>query len=251
MVAFFEDHLPRVATGITTNTQFTLERLSRLGYPAGRIVYVPNGIDRERFAGIAGSEVEALRCELGLGGRKVVLYVGSLSLASHAVDLLLAGFARVRQTEPQSCLLLVGGGEDFEALQSRAGELGLGDSVLFVGRVPAHVVPVYYGLAQVTVDPIYDDPAARARFPLKAVESLALGIPVVTGNVGDRPMLLSRGGGLLVRPGDATALAEGILAILGDDSLRTSLSEQALQVREQYYWDRLVKDFVRVYKVGP
>jgi glycosyltransferase involved in cell wall biosynthesis len=250
MVGFFEDHLPRIATGVTTNTRFTQERLMKLGYPSERIVYVPNGIDRDRFAGVEGSEVEALRRELGLGSRKVVLYVGSLSLASHAVDLLLEAFVGVQQVEPQSCLLLVGGGEDYERLQARAGELGLGDSVRFTGRVPAHLVPAYYGLAQLTVDPVHDDPAARARFPLKLVESLGLGIPVVTGQVGDRPALLSSGGGLLVRPGDAAALAEGILAILGDTSLHTRLSEQALQMRERYYWDRLAQDFARVYQVG-
>jgi glycosyltransferase involved in cell wall biosynthesis len=250
MVASFEDHLPRVAAGVTTNTRFTLERLSGLGYPTDRVVYVPNGIDRDRFGGVDGAAVETLGCELGLG-RKVVLYVGSLSLASHAVDLLLEAFAHVRHAEPQSRLLLVGGGEDYGRLQAQAGELGLGDSVRFVGRVPAHAVPTYYGLAQVTVDPVYDDLAAQARFPLKLVESLGLGIPVVTGRVGDRPSLLSSGGGLLVRPGDAAALAEGILAILGDGALRAHLSEQALQLRERYYWDQLVHDWARVYRVCP
>jgi glycosyltransferase involved in cell wall biosynthesis len=251
VVTCFEERLPRMAAGVTVNTRFTFERLVGLGYPADRIVYVPNGVDRDRFSSVDQHSVYSLCSQLGLVDRKIVLYVGSMSLASHAVDLLLHSFAIVRRTRPQTTLLLVGGGEDYGLLQSRAESLGLGESVRFVGRVPPDVVPIYYRLAEVTVDPAYDDPGARARFPLKLVESLASGIPVVTGHVGDRPMLLSRGGGLLVRPGDAAALAEGILAILGDDSLRTSLSEQALQVREQYYWDRLVQDWVQVYECHP
>jgi len=136
-------------------------------------------------------------------------------------------------------------------LQDAAQRLGLGPSAQFVGRVPADAVPVYYSLAQVTVDPVHDDPGAQARFPLKLVESLALGVPVVTGHVGDRPTLLSKGGGLLVSPGSSAALAEGIVAILKDEPLRARLSAQALGVRERYYWDRLVRDFVQVYESHP
>jgi glycosyltransferase involved in cell wall biosynthesis len=247
-VAFFEDHLPSIAAGITVNTNFTFERLRELNYPDERIFYVPNGVERNRFAGVQSAAVEKLRRQLGLVGRKVVLYVGSLSLASHAVDLLLEAFVTVHSAEPHAVFLLVGGGEDLKVLQRQAEALGLGDEVRFVGRVSPDTVPLYYLLAEASVDPVYDDPTARARSPLKVVESIASGTPVVTGDVGDRAALLARGGGLLVSPGDPLALAEGMLSILRDRSLYVRLSEEALSVREQYYWDRLVQDFVQVYQ---
>lgn len=250
VVAFFEDRLPAIASGTTVNTRFTLERLKGLGYPTERIVYVPNGVDRHRFSKINDAAVEALRRQLGLVGRKVVLYVGSLSLASHAVDLLLEAFAIVRRAERRAVMLLVGGGEDYVTLQSQAQALGLGDGVRFVGRVSPASVPLYYLLADVTVDPVHNDPAEQARSPLKIVESLALGIPVVTGDVGDRSVMLARGGGLLVSPGDSTALAEGLTAILQDEALHARLSSEARESRGQYYWDKLVQEFVRVYDVG-
>jgi len=250
VVAFFEDRLPAIASGITVNTRFTFERLKGLGYPTERIVYVPNGVDRHRFSKINDAAVGALHQQLDLAGRKVVLYVGSLSLASHAVDLLLEAFAVVQHAEPQAVLLLVGGGEDYKALQLQAETLGLGESVRFVGRVPPARVPLYYLLADATVDPVHDDPAGQARSPLKIVESMASGVPVVTGDVGDRSVVLAHGGGLLVSPGDSTALAEGLITILKDKALHAHLSAEAREVQKQYYWDRLVQDFVRVYDVG-
>jgi glycosyltransferase involved in cell wall biosynthesis len=53
--------------------------------------------------------------------------------------------------------------------------------------------------------------------------------------------------GLLVEPGDAQALAEGILTILEDSDLAHAMQEAALSLRERYYWDVLVRDFVKVY----
>lgn len=247
IVALFENRLPAIAAGITVNTHFTLERLKRSGYPIERIVYVPNGVDRRRFSGVDDATVDMLRRKLGLVDRKVVLYVGSLSLASHAVDLLLEAFAIVQQAEPRAVLLLVGGGEDYETLQRRAAALGLNDDARFVGRVPPDRVPYYYLLADVSVDPVHDGPAGQARSPLKVVESLASGTPVVTGDVGERSVQLACGGGLLVSAGDPGALARALVTVLKDSALSTRLSAETLAVRERYYWDRLVHDFVSVY----
>ena len=126
-------------------------------------------------------------------------------------------------------------------------------------------VPYYLAMADVSADPVHDDLTARARSPLKVFESFAVGTPVVTGDVGDRRDILGAplqspptlGGkrcdgeaGVLVEAGDAQALAEGILAILKDSDLAHAAREAALRLRERYYWDVLVREFVRVYKVS-
>jgi glycosyltransferase involved in cell wall biosynthesis len=247
VVSFFEDQLPKIVAGITVNTHFIIERLDRLGYSAKRIVYVPNGVDRQRFCGVEEISKEVLRRKIGLEGQKIVVYVGSLSLVNHAVDLLLEAFAIVQRSEPNAKLLLVGGGEDYKALQYQARILGLEGKVWFIGRVSPEVVPFFYRLADVSVDPVRGDLAEMARFPLKLVESIAVGTPVITGDLGDRRLIVRNGGGLLVVPGDPTSLAEAIKAVLSDSVLRLRLSAEALAIREQYYWDRLVYKFLKVY----
>jgi len=241
---------------MTVNTRFTQERNVALGFPAERIVYVPNGVDRERFANVDSGKVQRLRRELVLDNKKVVAYVGSMSLVNHPVDLLLEAFAIVRRRCSDAVLILVGGGQDYDFLRRRAEELGLGEFAIFVGRVKPEAVPYYLAMADVSTDPVYDDVVARARCPLKLFESMALGVPVVTGDVGDRrnilgdgePFVLAQGrAGLLVKAGDAQALAEGILAILEDGDLAHAAREAALRLREKYYWDVLVQEFVKVY----
>lgn len=245
-VAFFEDWLPKVADGITTNTHFMLERLK--GATHSPLVYVPNGVDRERFADKGPESIALLRRRLHLEEKKVVLYIGSLSLVSHAVDLLLDAFSMVYHYDSRAFLLVVGGGEDYALLQQQTEILGIKEAVLFVGRVPPSEVPAYYRLAMVSVDAARDSLAERARAPLKVVESLVAGTPVVTGAVGDRCIQLAAGGGLLVSPDDPGALASALLTVLQDNALHHRLSEEALVIGETYYWDRLVHDFVHVYQ---
>ena len=251
VVALFEDNLPRFVSGMTVNTRFTQERNVALGFPAERIVYVPNGVDRERFAQVDPARVQALRRELGLDNKKVIAYVGSMSLVNHPVDLLLEAFAIVRRRRSDAVLILAGGGQDYDFLRRRAEELGLGEAAIFVGRVKPEAVPYYLAMADVSADPVHDDLTARARSPLKVFESFAVGTPVVTGDVGDRRDILGDGeAGMLVEAGDAQALAEGILAILEDSDLAHAAREAALRLREGYYWDVLVQEFVRVYRDG-
>lgn len=245
-VAFFENTLPKIVKGITVNTHFMMERLTHLGCRKERIIYVPNGVDRARFSVVEDIDNSEMRSRLGLKGWKVVIYVGSLSLASHAADLLLESFALVQRAERRALLMLVGGGEDYDRLRRQAQMLGL-RRVHFIGRISSDEVPLFYRLADVSVDPVRGTLAEYGRCPLKIVESLAAGTPVITGDVGDRATILSQGGGLLVLPGDPVALAEAIVRVLQDEALHSRLSAEALAIRERFYWDRLVHDFIRVY----
>jgi phosphatidylinositol alpha-mannosyltransferase len=109
-----------------------------------------------------------------------------------------------------------------------------------------------YLAADLLVDPVEDDDIARSRSPLKVLESLACGVPVVTGAVGDRPAMLaadapSGPAGLLVAPGSAPALAEGLLDLLTDSAARQRLASAAPTAVERYRWDRLAGHFAGVY----
>ncbi len=249
LAVWFEDGLPRLAAGVTTNTHFNEARYRQLGVEPDRIAYLPNGVDRERFVPPPSDQVERLRIRWELVGNRVIGYIGTLGLKTHALDLLIEAFARLRIDHPDVVLLLVGGGEDYDLLHREVDRRGLQRWIRFVGRVPPYETPAYYALADVMVDPVHPDLVARARSPLKIVEAMALGVPVVTGDVGDRREMLADGkAGLLVTPGDAQALAEGLARVLDDPDLARTMREAALVQREQFYWDRLVDRIVQLYE---
>ena len=250
VVQGWEDRLPKIVRGVTVNTTFLRERCQRLGVSRERVRVIPNGFDPDRFLPVTPDEREAVRRRWKLEGQRVVLYLGSLSLSNHPIGLLLDAFARVRHSLSAARLLLVGGGEDYDRLAQAICKRELDQAVVMTGRIDPAQVPAVYAASEVVVDPVYDDEVAQARSPLKIVESLACGVPVVTGDVGDRAQMLADGrAGVLVRPGDAGAMADGILRVLTDPGYRQRLASGALETRSRFRWDNLVREFMSIYEV--
>lgn len=248
VVRYFEDSIVKLADGLTVNTHFLQERYCSLGFSAKKIQIVPNGVERSRFADCSTKANLYQKWDLDPNA-PIILYVGTLGLLSHPVDLLLKAFVKVRTDIPQAQLLLVGSGEDYNNLRQMAQELGIASKTIFTGRILPEEIPSYLQLGTVSIDPVHNDLIAKARSPLKIVESLAMGIPVITGDVGDRrAMLQNETLGITVNPGDADSLANGILALLKNPVRQSAMAHAALQLREQWFWDNLVTDFVKIYE---
>lgn len=249
IVAAFERRVPRHVHAVTTNTQYMLQKLAAWGVPEERILYLPNGLDQERFKQPGNEQISELRNQLELQGRTIVGYLGSLSLANHAVDLLLQAFAQIYPLIPDVRLLVVGTGEDMDALQAQARALGIDHAVHWVGSVPPDQAPAYYHLFDASVDPVYDNDAARGRSPLKLFESWACQAPFITSDVGDRKHLLGTPpAGLLAIPGNADSLAENSLLILRDPGLANELRLRGLERVQNYTWDRLAVQLAAFYQ---
>lgn len=242
--AFWQALLPRLASGVTVNTRFLQHRLAAAD--ARGPAYVPNGVDRQRFRRPEEPVLRALRGALGLEGRRVIGYAGSLALHNHPVDLLLDAFAMLAGERDDLDLLLIGGGEDLPELRRRAAVRGWRNRVHFTGRVAPRAVAALLSLAEVSVDPVRDDDVARARSPLKIVESLALGVPVVTGDVGDRREVVGAAG-MTTTPGDAPALARTLERMLDDRVAREAAAAAAPEQASRYGWSRLADDWLAAY----
>ncbi len=248
IVSWWEDRLPVWARGVTVNTRYLWERCQRLGVTPERLRYVPNGIRAAQLVPPSTDEVRVLRQELALDDAPVVLYFGTMSNVAHGVSLLIEAFALVLRDLPQARLLMVGDGDDRVALQTQAKRLGIHGSLCWTGRVPAAQIRMYLALAHCSVDPVFDSPGARGRSPLKIVESLAQGVPVVTGAVGDRSAIVTQEAGIVVAPGDSRALADGILRLLNDSQLRMKLATGARVRAESLCWRHLALTWLSLYE---
>jgi glycosyltransferase involved in cell wall biosynthesis len=249
VVSRFENKMPYTADLVTSNTITSLKKLKALGIPEVRLIHIPNGVDRDRFAPPELEKVEKLRESLGLVNKKVILFIGTISLPSHPIDILVNAFSMVEKLIPDSRLLLVGGGEDIQTLKDLARKLGIEQKVIFSGRIQSQLVPLYYHIGNVSVDPVRDDLAAQSRSPLKMFESWASGIPFITSDVGDRSMIAGNPpAALLTPPNDPIALAEGISHLLTSSGEADRLANLGLKQVDQYYWDQIARKSEWIYR---
>lgn len=79
--------------------------------------------------------------------------------------------------------------------------------------------------------------------------AFAFGKPVIATNLGDFPNLIEDGKeGIIIPPGDEIALAEEVIRLLRNETLRESMSQNALKKAEQHSWDKIAKEHVKIYE---
>jgi len=174
------------------------ETLAGYGVPRDRMVPLPEGVDTSTDPESLNAEAQRLRPELGLEGKKVLIYVGTMN-RFRQLDFLLEVFREVLRQHPNAHLLMVGGGkrqDDLVFLKKKAKELGIVDHVTFTGFVPRERVPVYIRASDVGLSPFSPNPVLINNSPIKPLEYLALEIPVVGSDIPDQKKVIgeSRGG---------------------------------------------------------
>ena len=102
------------------------------------------------------------------------------------------------------------GSEDYEQfLRTKVTELGLTDRVRFLGHVDKSSVFTRW-------DAMLSPSTSPEAGPLGVLEAMASGVPVIATNHGGSADYLRDGRGLLVAPGDSSALAHGIRHLTSD-----------------------------------
>jgi glycosyltransferase involved in cell wall biosynthesis len=191
------------------------------GVSEHRIAVLPHGVDTARFRPVDRGERAAVRERLSLPSGILALYSGRL-LRGKGLETLLDAVAAVAAELPQLRLVLVGSGEGQALsvegdLRRRARESGLGDRVVFAGRVER--VEDYVAAADFFVFP-----SVFEALGIALVEAAAGGLPALASRTGGIVDVVEDGrSGLLVEPGDAAALARGILALARDASRRAEM----------------------------
>jgi hypothetical protein len=158
-------------------------------------------------------------------------------------DVALTAFSRVRSLSPtlDARLQLAGAGPEEGPLRARARERGIDGDVEFLGSVAD--VPALLAKCSFTVLPSLSE-----GMPNAVLESLAHGRAVVASAVGGVPEILGRGGGVLVPPGNADALADAMRTLLSDPALAARLgAEGRTLVRDRFGIDRMVDESLRLY----
>lgn len=193
-----------------------------------KIVTIHNGVDPDRFE-VQDHDREALRQVLGLKkGQPIVGTVGRLSHEKGHRRLLQAA-ARIQETLPTARFLIVGDGPLRGSLEMMAEEMGISESVHFMGF--RKDVPVLLSVMDVFVLSSLEE-----AFSIAVLEAMAAGKPVIASNVGGMSEAVTEGEtGHLVDSEDWQTMAELVVQLLEDGARFKDMSRKGKQLVREHY----------------
>jgi glycosyltransferase involved in cell wall biosynthesis len=204
---------------------------------AAHVHVLPNGADLSRYR--AGGDGAALRARLGIGAAPVIGFIGSFK-PWHGVDFLFDVFAALARGRPDARLIAVGDGPDLAALRARAELPDCAGRIILPGRVPHDDIADWLAVMDVTVAP-YHDQQDFYFSPLKIVESLAAGRPVVAPGIGQIASLIApEVTGILYPPGDAAACEAALHTLIDQPARRLRMGEAARRAAAVWDWTAVV-----------
>ena len=213
--------------------------VDRLGIAPERISIAYNAAG-EQYRPRPAAEVAAWRAAKGVP-EQFLLYLGTLEPRKNIPNLLRA-YAKVRAEIGMPLLIGGGKGWNFAEIFATHEELGLGDSVRFLGYVPGEELPLWYNAATLFVYP-----SRYEGFGIPPLEAMASGTPVLTTNATSIPEVVGDAA-IQVDPDDVDGMAAQLRLLAGDADLRADLGERGLRRAASFSWASLAKNTLEVYR---
>lgn len=206
--------------------------------PAGEgIKVIPFGVDSEVFVPIADNATEK-------SGGFCIGFVKTLS-EKYGPDVLIRAMAKVFKTVPMAKLIMAGCGEMKVQLEQLAAYLGIADKIKLVGFIEHSQLPQLLQMFDIFVNPT----VCHESFGANVLEASSCSVPVVASNVGGVPEVCIDGRtGILVEPNSPQALAEAIIKLTKDTTLRKKMGREGRKmVAEKYNWHDNVREKIKLF----
>ncbi len=196
-----------------------------------------SGVCLEHFEPEGGS----MRLELGLDNKRVLLYHGTLSPNRGLQDAIRA-VASLKDRYPDLVFLIVGDGKGKAELEALASDMAISERVIFTGKVPYADVPKYVRTADVAILPFPDIVWWRVSSPIKLMEYLAMGIPIVATDIPAHRWVSDQTGGVELA---IDSLPENLAVAIANLIEKGSAPVARPMLEEIISWKRQARSLVR------
>ncbi|WP_309133846.1 glycosyltransferase family 4 protein [Cellulomonas sp.] len=242
-----ESELAAAADHVVTLGETVRRELVARGVDPARITVVPNAVP-QGLLDVHVSSTEA-RARLGLPGEG--FWVGTVSslVDYEGIETLVEAVAHLRRRGTDVRCAVVGDGTARPAITRRVAELGLEEHVVLPGRVSPDAATGWHLALDAFVVPRRDTAVTRTVVPLKPMQAMALGRPVVASDLPALAEIVDEpGAGLLAAPDDAEALADAIGRLVEDRALGERLGAAGREFAATRTWAAAGAAYRRLYE---
>ena len=243
----FEKLIPKVVDTVSVSSKYITNLCIKTGVDSGNIFFAPVGADL-KITENDSDYTKKMRKKYNVSNN-FVLYVGQLHGGQYA-ELFVKAVHIIIESGFDATFMVVGDGYRLSELKRLAVRLNIESRCIFTGAVNHDVVLEYIAAADICVACFEDNDITRCKSPLKIVEYLACGKPIVVSNVGEVRNMVG-GVGVLVKPGSSKSLADGIMNLLKNDKLRENLRGWGKErIKRKYNWAVTADNILNAYKKG-
>jgi sugar transferase (PEP-CTERM/EpsH1 system associated) len=235
-----KSQLGRRVDRLVTVSRAIADEWAGYGVPEEKILWIPNGVDVERFR--PRDDKRLHRRNFGLPEDGLLLGTVSRLDPIKNYEVLLAAFARLAQEFPGCHLAFLGDGPSEQTLRAQAHSLGLADRIYWLGRRPdpENFLPAL---------DVFALPSKSEGMSNVVLEAMASGLPVVAADLpAHREVFEPDREGILVSPCTADALAQSLAGLMKNPEQRQALGRAARhKVLARFNLTRMISDYERLY----
>ena len=198
---------------------------------------IPNGIATGHFS------TDTPPIEEFIDGKLNILFVGRLEKRK-GLDYLLEAYKKIKPQIPDSRLIVVGPGIRLRKKYERRVRRDNLQDVVFIGYAPYRDLPRYYKTADIVCCPA----TGWESFGIVLLEAMAVGKPIVASDIQGYASVVTHGAdGLLVPPKNAEKLAQALISLMTDESLRQQMGDKGRLKALEYDWEHVAQRVMDYY----
>ncbi len=229
---------------ITVNTEATKnELLGRFPECKPKIKIIPMGVNSDFFKKLK------IKKPIKYSKNKLLLFVGRLS-DQKGLQYLIDAMPGIVKEEASAKLLIIGEGPYKAELEKQINKSKVNDYIEFLGSLPSSEIVKYHNYADVFILPSLANKTGTEALGLALMEAMSSGCAVIGTDIGGIPSLIKNShNGILVPQKDSKELAKAVIMLLRNRKKAETIGKNASNfIRRNYSWDKVGKEFIKIYE---
>lgn len=211
-----------------------------------KINIVYNGVDIKKFRNVE-KNMDIIK-KYNLENNIVLGYIGSV-IKLEGLRFLIEAFSIIKQQKNNVKLLIVGNGSELENLIKLAQEKGVRDDIVFTGYVDHKGIIDYYSVIDIFVLPRLNSRVSNLVTPLKPLEIMSMGKPIVASDVGGiTEIIQDNETGVVFESENIESLYKKCLYLIDNESERNRIANNAIEwVGRNRSWEININSYIKIY----